>query len=77
MFSIADSQAEEDMSELESDSESDVEDSPAPFPVRAALSITKVLISSLFSYLITPMNINSRHSWYQYSLLAQERLTST
>lgn len=46
MFSIADVQAEEDLEELESDSESDVDDSPAPYPVRASLTITKVLISS-------------------------------
>ena len=45
MFSIADVQAEEDLEELESDSESDVDDSPAPYPVRASLTITKVLIS--------------------------------
>jgi len=41
MFSIADIQAE-DMEELEeTDSESDAEDNPAPYPVRASLSITK------------------------------------
>jgi len=41
MFSITDIQPEEDMEELESDSESDVEDAPAPYPVRASVSITK------------------------------------
>ena len=46
IFSIADIQAEEDFEEEEpeSDSESDIDDNPQ-YPVRAALSITKVLIS--------------------------------
>ena len=47
MFSIADIQSEEDFEESESDSESDADENPAPYPVRAALSITKVLLSSL------------------------------
>lgn len=41
IFSIADIQPEEDFEE-EPETESEVDD-PAPYPVRAALSITKVL----------------------------------
>lgn len=56
MFSIADIQAE-DMEELEEeDSESDVDDSPAPYPCRVSLSITKVLIT-LFSTKILTLDI--------------------
>ena len=44
------------MEDLEGDSENDVEDSPQPYPVRASISITKVLI--LVSLLIAPINID-------------------
>jgi hypothetical protein len=48
---------EEDIDELESDSENDGEDTPAPYPIRASVIITKVIIS-LFCYHIAPININ-------------------
>jgi len=43
IFSITDVYAteEDDMEDLEGDSDSDVEDSPQPYPVRASISVTK------------------------------------
>jgi hypothetical protein len=51
MFAVEEVHVEEDdLEELESDSESDTEDSPAPYPIRASLTITKVVILSYRSY---------------------------
>ena len=52
IFSIADIQAEEDFEDPESEEDAEAPEDPAPYPVRAALSITKVLF---FSFLNIPL----------------------
>lgn len=45
MFSIVDIQAEEDFEEEERETADSEIESPAPYPIRASISITKVLFS--------------------------------